>query len=277
MASAPARLWAGVALLVAAVALLWRTATPEPEPPARLSLVVLPFAGSDGPGPARDVLPAAVTEALTIALSRLHGSTVISSASAGTFRSRPIDVREVGRELKVRYVLQESVLGRGDAVRIAARLLDAADGRVLWSDQFDTRRGDLLATQEQPGLPRLRRAVQERPAPRRHARTLTRRSRSPGGLAEPDDAPKQPAQGAAADLSAGRDWRTEAAGACTAGARIGRRNRPWPASAQAGAHMPATRADDNVIATAAPPDTIRLSAHTRSRSNHAERSARRPR
>lgn len=123
----------------------WRQ---QPSAPPRLSLVVLPFANLNG-DPAQDYLGDVVTEDLTTALSRLRGSIVISAGSALTLKGKVVDIRQVGRELGVRYALEGSVLRSDGSLRINARLVDTQVLTTLWSDRFDVNRADLLRTQDE--------------------------------------------------------------------------------------------------------------------------------
>lgn len=144
--------WAGLAVLLAGIALLGfrRLREPAAEAP-RLSLVVLPFAElSVDPGvvPARDYLATIVTDDLTIALSRLQGALVIAPGSARAFKDKSGDLRQVGRELGVRYALQGSVLRSDGRLRISATLADVQSLVVLWTDQFDVDPADLPNAQD---------------------------------------------------------------------------------------------------------------------------------
>jgi class 3 adenylate cyclase/TolB-like protein/cytochrome c-type biogenesis protein CcmH/NrfG len=129
----------------------WRSARPEASPVAtapalgipRLSFVVLPFANRSGDAE-QDYFVDGLTESLTNDLSRLEGSFVISRGSAFTYKGRAVDVRQVGRELGVRYVVEGSVLRAGDRVRVTAELVEAETGRQLWTDSFDGDRRDML-------------------------------------------------------------------------------------------------------------------------------------
>jgi TolB-like protein len=104
--------------------------------PPRLSIVVLPFANA-----ARDAeqeyFAEGLTEDLTTDLSRIPGSFVIAPSTALTYKGRPIDVRQIGRELSVRYVLQGSVRRNVDSLRINAQLVEAANSAQLWAERFD--------------------------------------------------------------------------------------------------------------------------------------------
>jgi len=122
-------------------------ATKMPAEAARLSMVVLPFANLSG-DPGQDYLVDALTDELTTNLSRLPGSFVIARNTAMTFKGKPIDAKEIGKDLAVRYVLEGSVQPSGDRMRVNAQLIDAGSGAHLWAEQFDTPRADLLQTQD---------------------------------------------------------------------------------------------------------------------------------
>ncbi|HEX7890770.1 MAG TPA: winged helix-turn-helix domain-containing protein [Ramlibacter sp.] len=109
-----------------------------------LSIVVLPLA-SEGGDPAQDRLAAALTDEITIDLSRIPGTFVIASATANNYRGRGGDVRQVGGELGVRYVLNGGLVRLGDAVRLTLQLVDSETGRALWADRIDGELGDLPA------------------------------------------------------------------------------------------------------------------------------------
>jgi adenylate cyclase len=137
----------GVVLVAASV---WYAAIREPpvtEHP-RLSLIVLPFANLNA-DPAQDYLGDIVTSELTTALSRLRGATVIAASSALTLKGKPVDIKQLGADLDVRYALEGSVLRSEGSVRINARLIDTQTVKTLWSDRFDVNRGDLLRTQDE--------------------------------------------------------------------------------------------------------------------------------
>ncbi len=128
-----------------------RSATIAAKPPpgaARLSIVALPFANLSG-DPAQDYLSDALTDQLTTAIARLRDSFVIAHSTALTYKGKPVDAKTIGRELGVRYVLEGSVQPTGNQVRVNAQLIDAESGAHLWAEQFDTRRADLLQTQDE--------------------------------------------------------------------------------------------------------------------------------
>jgi TolB-like protein/Flp pilus assembly protein TadD len=109
-----------------------------------LSIVVLPLA-SEGGDPAQDRLAAALTDEITVDLSRIPGTFVIAPATAESFRGRSADARRVGRELGVRYVLDGGLVRLGDAVQLTMQLVESDSGRALWADRIDGALPDLPA------------------------------------------------------------------------------------------------------------------------------------
>jgi TolB-like protein/Flp pilus assembly protein TadD len=109
-----------------------------------LSIVVLPLA-SEGGDPAQDRLAAALTDEITVDLSRIPETFVIARATADSYRGRKIDARQVGRELGVRYVLDGGLLRLSDTVRLTLQLVDSESGRALWADRIDGELPDLPA------------------------------------------------------------------------------------------------------------------------------------
>jgi TolB-like protein len=114
---------------------------------ARFSLVVLPFVNLSG-DPAQDHLSDAITDGLTAYLSRIRDAFVIARGIAMTYKGRAIDVRQIGRELGVRYVLEGSAQHSGSRVRVSAQLIDVDTGAHLWAERFDADHVDLLQTQD---------------------------------------------------------------------------------------------------------------------------------
>ena len=114
----------------------------------RLSIVVLPFANLSG-NPAEDYFADVITEGLTTALSRIKRAFVIARSTAFTYKGKPVDVKQVGKELNVRYALEGSAQYSGGKVRVNAQLIDAETGAHLWADQFDADRSDLLEMQDE--------------------------------------------------------------------------------------------------------------------------------
>jgi len=121
--------------------------TGEPALP-RLSVVVLPFLNIGGSAE-DDPFVDGVTETLITDLSRSSGVFVISRSTAFAYKGKPIDIREVGRELGVRYVLEGSVQNAGERMRFNAQLVDAESGGHLWAERFDKQHADLLDMQDE--------------------------------------------------------------------------------------------------------------------------------
>jgi TolB-like protein/Flp pilus assembly protein TadD len=120
----------------------------SPLSPPRLSIVVLPFANLGG-DPEQDYFVDGVTESLTTDLSRIRGSFVIARNSAFSYKGKSTDVRQVGRELNVRYVLEGSVQRSGNRLRVNAQLVDAGTGNHLWAERFDKPVADLFEMQDE--------------------------------------------------------------------------------------------------------------------------------
>jgi TolB-like protein/class 3 adenylate cyclase len=122
--------------------------TAEKSGPTRLSIVVLPFANIGG-GPEQEPFVDGVTESLTTDLSRLRGAVVIARNTAFTYKGKPLDVKTVGRELNVRYVLEGSVQRGGARMRVNVQLIDAESGSHLWAERFDKPLADLFDMQDE--------------------------------------------------------------------------------------------------------------------------------
>jgi TolB-like protein len=114
----------------------------------RLSMVVLPFANIGG-DPEQDYFVDGVTESLTTDLSRISGSFVIARNTAFTFKGKAIDVKQIGRELNVRYVFEGSVQRGGNRLRVNVQLIDAETGNHLWAELFDKPVADLFDMQDE--------------------------------------------------------------------------------------------------------------------------------
>jgi TolB-like protein len=114
----------------------------------RLSLVVLPFLNIGG-RVEDEAFADGVTETLTTDLSRGLGIIVISRTTAFAYKGRPIDSRQIGRELGVRFVLEGSVQNADDSVRINIQLVDAENGAHLWAERFDKQHAGLLEMQDE--------------------------------------------------------------------------------------------------------------------------------
>jgi adenylate cyclase len=120
------------------------TSISQPLVAPRLSIIVLPFANLST-DPDQQYFADGITEDLTTDLSRLAGTLVISHNTAFNYRNKPVDAKQIGRELGVRYVLEGSVRRSGNQVRVTAQLIDAETDAHLWAERFDRDTGDLFA------------------------------------------------------------------------------------------------------------------------------------
>jgi TolB-like protein/class 3 adenylate cyclase/Tfp pilus assembly protein PilF len=112
----------------------------------RLSFVVLPFENLSR-DPDQEYFADGITDDLTTDLSRISGSFVIARNTAFTYKGKPVDVKQIGRELDVHYVIEGSVRRAGNQVQVNIQLIDAESGAHLWADRFDTDRRDLAEAQ----------------------------------------------------------------------------------------------------------------------------------
>ena len=123
-------------------------AAPLPSSAPHLSIVVLPFANIGG-DPEQEYFVDGVTESLTTDLSRISGAFVIARNTAFTFKGKAVDVKKLGRELNVRYVLEGSVQRGGNRLRVNVQLIDAETGNHLWAERFDKPVADLFDMQDE--------------------------------------------------------------------------------------------------------------------------------
>ena len=123
-------------------------AKPEKSVPPRLSIVVLPFANLGGDRE-QEHFADGVTESLTTDLSRIRDSLVIGRNTAFTFKGKAVDLKQIGRELNVRYVLEGSVQRGGNRMRVNVQLIDAESGNHLWAERFDKPLADLFDMQDE--------------------------------------------------------------------------------------------------------------------------------
>jgi len=114
---------------------------------SRLSLLVLPFDNLSG-DPEQEYFADGLTEDLTTELSRLPGAFVIARNTAFTYKGKPVDVKQIGCELGVRYVLEGSVRKAGQRIRTSAQLIDAQSGAHVWADRFDREMTELFELQD---------------------------------------------------------------------------------------------------------------------------------
>ena len=116
--------------------------------PARISMVVLPFANLGG-GPEQEYFVDGITDSLTTDLSRISGAFVIARNTAFAYKGKPVDVRQIGQDLNVRYVLEGSVQRSGERMRVNAQLIDAETGAHLWAERFDKPVAELFDMQDE--------------------------------------------------------------------------------------------------------------------------------
>jgi adenylate cyclase len=122
----------------------WKPLTDAPPQ----SIVVLPFTNA-ARDPAQEYFAEGITEDVTTDLSRIPGSFVIAPATALSYKGKSIDIRQVGRDLSVRYALQGSARRIIDTVRINAQLVDAANASQLWAERFNGEVAQLPLVQDQ--------------------------------------------------------------------------------------------------------------------------------
>jgi adenylate cyclase len=118
---------------------------PLPDKP---SIAVLPFQNISG-DPEQQYFADGMVEEIITALSKLRWFFVIARNSSFTYKGRAIDVKRVGRELGVRYVLEGSVRKSGNRVRITAQLIDAATDNHIWAERYDRELADIFAVQDE--------------------------------------------------------------------------------------------------------------------------------
>jgi len=119
----------------------------KPAPP-RLSIVVLPFT-SLGVDLEHEMFVDGVTESLTTDLSHITNAIVVSRNTAFTYKGKPVEAKQIGRDLNVRYVLEGSIQRGGSRMRINVQLIDAITGNHLWADRFDKPMADLFDMQDE--------------------------------------------------------------------------------------------------------------------------------
>jgi TolB-like protein/Tfp pilus assembly protein PilF len=138
----------GAASTASAAALVEGPPVVGAHAPETASIVVLPFHNlSDDPK--QEYFVDGVTESLTTDLSRIVGLRVIARNTAFTFKGKAIDVKQIGHELNVRYVLEGSVQHGGNRLRVNVQLIDAATATHLWADRFEQSVADLFDMQDE--------------------------------------------------------------------------------------------------------------------------------
>jgi TolB-like protein/cytochrome c-type biogenesis protein CcmH/NrfG len=116
--------------------------------PDKPSIAVLAFQNLSG-DPEQEFFADGIAEEVITALSKAHWLFVIARNSSFTYKGKSVDVRQLGRELGVRYVLEGSVRKAGNRVRITAQLIDATDGHQVWADRYDRALEDIFAVQDE--------------------------------------------------------------------------------------------------------------------------------
>ena len=125
-----------------------RAPLPLPDKP---SIAVLPFQNMSG-DPEQEYFADGMVEEIITALSRIRWLFVIARNSSFTYKGQAVDVKQVGRELGVRYVLEGSVRRAGHRVRITTQLIDAQSGAHLWADRFDGSLDDIFELQDEVAI-----------------------------------------------------------------------------------------------------------------------------
>jgi adenylate cyclase len=119
--------------------------------PDKPSIAVLPFANMSG-DPEQEYFADGMVEEIITALSRIRWLFVIARNSSFTYKGQSVDVKQVGRELGVRYILEGSVRKAGQRVRITGQLIDAITGMHLWADRFDGSMEDVFDLQDKVAI-----------------------------------------------------------------------------------------------------------------------------
>ena len=116
--------------------------------PDKPSIAVLAFTNMSG-DPEQEYFSDGISEDIITDLSKLSELYVIARNSSFTYKGKPVDVKQVGRELGVRYVLEGSVRKAGNRVRVTGQLIDATNGAHIWADRFDRDLTDIFAVQDE--------------------------------------------------------------------------------------------------------------------------------
>jgi serine/threonine-protein kinase len=126
----------------------WVDAVPDQAHQSAPSVAVLAFANMSA-DPDAEYFSDGITEEILNALAKLSGLRVMARTSSFAFKGRNLDVREIGRQLGARYVLEGSVRRAGTRIRITAQLIDASQGHHLWSERYDRDMSDVFAVQDE--------------------------------------------------------------------------------------------------------------------------------
>jgi adenylate cyclase len=141
----PIRAYAVTATSPAAIGMAETKPLPLPDRP---SIAVLPFTNMSG-NPEQEYLADGMTEDIITGLSRLKWLFVIARNSTFAYKSRAVDVRQIGRDLGVRYVLEGGLRVSGSRMRITSQLIEAASGRHIWAERYDRQLDDVFAVQDE--------------------------------------------------------------------------------------------------------------------------------
>jgi adenylate cyclase len=146
----PIRIYAAKTLGVVAASASIAVAEPGKSLPLpdKPSIAVLPFQNMSG-DPEQEYFADGLTENLTTDLSRFHGLFVIGRNTAFAFKGKSIDIKTIGRELGIRYVLEGSVQRGANRIRVNVQLVETETGMHRWADRFDRDRTDLFAVQDE--------------------------------------------------------------------------------------------------------------------------------
>jgi adenylate cyclase len=125
-----------------------RSTAPDLPLPDKPSIAVLPFANLSS-DPEQEYLADGIVEDIITELSRFGELFVIARNSSFQYKGKATDIRQVGRELGVRYVLEGSIRRAGDRIRISAQLIDATTGAHRWADRYDRKLDDIFAVQDE--------------------------------------------------------------------------------------------------------------------------------
>ena len=121
---------------------------PTPAPPIKPSIAVLAFTNMSG-DPEQEYFSDGISEDIITDLSKQSELCVIARNSTFIYKGKPVDIKRIGRELGVRYVLEGSVRRAGNRVRVTGQLIDAANGAHIWADRFDRDLTDIFAVQDE--------------------------------------------------------------------------------------------------------------------------------
>jgi adenylate cyclase len=124
-------------------------ASSQPLPlPDKPSIAVLPFTNMSS-DPEQEFFADGIAEDVITALSRYPSLFVIARNSCFTYKGRALDVKQIGRELGVRYVFEGSLRKAGNRIRVTAQLVEAETGRHVWAERYDRDLADIFAVQDQ--------------------------------------------------------------------------------------------------------------------------------